>query len=166
MNISCAGFSLHLCLSVLLSQACRAVCIFTVYVCADKSLSFAFTLLFAVCVCTCVCVRTFISVLLACSDGSQQFPVYLASWFPVRACNKWSLAGLMSTQLAEWVFGSAKHSIMAWCCYHIPHKYLQTCTHTYTTGYFSNHPLFLLLITHTHQSPIKHPSPCPPPKSG
>lgn len=90
-----------------------------------------------ICVCARACVRSHIGVFLcsvACGDGSQQFPVYLASWFPVCACNKWSLAGLMSTQPAEWVFGSTKHSIMAWCCrrcrYHI--RYTQTHSHTYT----------------------------------
>lgn len=91
-----------------------------------------------VCVHARVCVRSHIGVFLcsvACGDGSQQFPVYLASWFPVCACNKWSLAGLMSTQPAEWVFGSTKHSIMAWCCrrcccYRI--RYTQTHSHTHT----------------------------------
>lgn len=99
--------------SVYLSRACRPPC-----VCMGISLSFYMW--------ACVCVWTYICVFLVCSDGSQQFPVYLASWFPVRVCNKWSLAGLMSPRLAEWVFGSAKHSIMAWCCYHIPHKHTHT----------------------------------------
>ena len=65
-------------ISVCLSGSCRAVC-FTVGL---KAYHFARALHRCVCVCVCVCVRLHISVcpcLLACSDGSQQFPVYLAS---------------------------------------------------------------------------------------
>lgn len=101
----------------------------------------------------CISARVFVHVLigvflcsLARGDGSQQFPVYLASWFPVRACNKWSLAGLMSTQLAEWVFGSAKHSIMGLMLLPYPS---QKRTHTLShTMHSATHHLPLLLITH------------------
>lgn len=54
--------------SVYLSRACGPPC-----VCMGISLSFY------MCACVRVCVWTYICVFLVCSDGSQQFPVYLAS---------------------------------------------------------------------------------------